>query len=170
MVSEARALPAIPARTAKPQPTMTHPLKEETTMPRKDSVAIVEKFWRKVWQAPQNPEAIDQLVAEDFIVTSGGHDIQGRAAFKKWVLDFQSKIIDLEFEPIETFQNEDGSRVASRWRVTGKNNGILGTRAGHEPILMLGTAIFAVGEDGLLQHNWVERNAWELYGRLVNVD
>jgi hypothetical protein len=34
---------------------------------------------------------------------------------------------------------------------------------------MLGTAIFAVREDGLLLHNWVERNAWELHGRLVDV-
>ena len=139
-------------------------------MAHKDSVARVEHFWREVWQAPQNPGAIDQLVAEDFIITSGGHEIHGREAFKKWVIEFQAKIIDLDFKALETFQNEDGSRVASRWRVTGKNNGILGTQAGHEPILMLGTAIFAVGEDGLLLHNWVERNAWELYGRLVTVD
>jgi hypothetical protein len=34
---------------------------------------------------------------------------------------------------------------------------------------MLGTAIFAVREDGLLEHNWVERNAWEVYGRLVRL-
>jgi SnoaL-like domain len=137
-------------------------------MTRKDSVAIVEKFWREVWQAPQNAEAIDRLVAEDFAITSGGREIHGREAFKKWVLDFQAKIIDLDFEVIESFQNEDGSRVATRWRVTGKNNGVLGTDPGHEPILMLGTAIFAVREDGLLQHNWVERNAWELYGQLVD--
>ena len=149
---------------------MTRPLEKGSEMARKDSVAIVENFWREVWQTPQNPDAIDRLVAEDFVITSGGHDIHGREAFKRWVVEFQAKIIDLDFEVIETFQNEDGSRVASRWRVTGKNNGILGTDAGHEPILMLGTAILAVREDGLLQHNWVERNAWELYGRLVNVD
>jgi SnoaL-like polyketide cyclase len=137
-------------------------------MARRDSVAIVEKFWREVWQAPQNPDAIDQLVAEDFAITSGGHEILGREAFKKWVVAFQAKIIDLNFESIETFQNEDGSRVASRWRVAGKNNGILGTVGRHEPILMLGTAILAVRNDGLLQHNWVERNAWELYQRLTN--
>jgi hypothetical protein len=27
-------------------------------------------------------------------------------------------------------QSQDGSRVASRWRVSGKNNGLLGTRSG----------------------------------------
>lgn len=127
-------------------------------MTRKDSVAVVNNFWREVWRAPQNPDAIDRLVTEDFAITSGGHEIHGREAFKNWVIAFQAKIIDLDFEAIETFQNEDGSRVASRWRVTGRNNG------------MVGTAVFAVREDGLLEHNWVERNAWELYGQLVDVD
>jgi SnoaL-like domain len=138
-------------------------------MARRDSVAIVENFWAEVWKAPQDPDAIDRLVAEDFAITSGGHEIRGRDAFKSWVIEFQKKILDLEFESIETFQNEDGSRVASRWRVTGRNNGILGTAPAHEPIWMVGTAVFEVREDGLLQHNWVERNAWELYRRLVNL-
>ena len=137
-------------------------------MARRDAVAIVENFWREVWKAPQDPDAIDRLVAEDFIITSGGHEIQGREAFKRWVIGLQEKIRDLQFESIETFQNEDGSRVASRWRVTGRNNGFLGTKPGMEPISMLGTAVFAVREDGLLQHNWVERNAWEVYGSLID--
>jgi hypothetical protein len=94
---------------------------------------------------------------------------QGRDNFKSWVIEFQKKILDLEFESIETFQNEDGSRVASRWRVTGRNNGIFGTTPDHEPIVMVGTAVFEVREDGLLEHNWVERNAWEVYRRLVNL-
>lgn len=137
-------------------------------MSRKDAVAIVENFWREVWKAPQDPDAIDRLVAEDFVITSGGHEIRGREAFKRWGIGFQEKILDLQFESIETFQNKDGSRVASRWRVTGKNNGFLGTKPGREPISMLGTAVFAVGEDGLLRHNWVERNAWEVYGSLLD--
>jgi hypothetical protein len=48
---------------------------------------------------------------------------------------------DLQLEVIETFQNEDGSRVVSRWRITGKNNGILGTPADQQPISFTGTAI-----------------------------
>jgi hypothetical protein len=134
----------------------------------KDSTAIVENFWREVWKAPQNPDAIDRLVAEDFIITSGGREIRGRENFKCWVVEFQKRISDLAFESIETFQNEDGSRVASRWRVTGRNNGFLGTAPGMEPISMTGTAVFAVREDGLLQHNWVERSAWEVYGALAD--
>jgi hypothetical protein len=137
-------------------------------MTRRDSAAKVENFWREVWKAPQNPDAIDQLIAEDFILASGGNEIRGREAFKRWVVEFQKKINNLQFESLETFQSEDGTRVASRWRVTGKNNGFLGTSPGMEPISMLGTAVFSVREDGLLQHNWVERNAWEVYVRLVN--
>jgi hypothetical protein len=137
-------------------------------MTRRDSVATVENFWREVWKAPRDPDAIDRLVAEDFVITSGGHEIRGREAFKRWVVEFQKRISDLQFESIETFQNEDGSRVASRWRVTGRNNGFLGTTPGMEPISMLGTAVFSIREDGLLQHNWVERNAWEVYVRLSN--
>jgi hypothetical protein len=106
------------------------------------------------------------MVAEDFVITSGGHDIVSRDAFKRWLKDFQSKVLDLEFESLETFQNADGSRVASRWRLTGRNNGLMGTEPNGIPFQMVGTAVWEVGDEGLLRHNWVERNAWELYGRI----
>jgi hypothetical protein len=130
---------------------------------KKSSVEIVENFWSEVWRQPQNPDAIDRLVHEDFILTSGGKDIRSRDAFKKWVIDFQSRIHDFEFHVTETFQNGDGSRVASRWRVTGRNNGFMGTEPNGIPIDMTGTAVWEVGKDGLLYHNWVERNAWEVH-------
>jgi hypothetical protein len=136
-------------------------------MNTRNAVAIVANFWSEVWQSPQNPDAIDRLGAENFMITSGGQEIRSRAEFKKWVIEFQKKIIDLEFEVIESFQNEDGTRVASRWRVTGKNNGIMGTVPNQEPIDMTGIAILEVREDGLLQNNWVERSAWEVHGRLT---
>jgi hypothetical protein len=69
-------------------------------------------------------------------------------------------------EVIETFQNEDGRRVASRWRITGKNNGMLGTPP--QPISFTGTAVWAVREDGKLCHNWVERSTFELFQQLPN--
>ena len=76
-----------------------------------NAVAAVENFWREVWQPPRNPDAIDRLVAEDFVLTSGGIDFISRATFKEWVVDFQSKITQLEFDILETFQNAEGSRV-----------------------------------------------------------
>ena len=135
-----------------------------------DSVAIVENFWREVWQQPQNPGAIDRLVHEDFVITSGGRDIVGREPFKAWVRDFQAKVRDFEFHVVETFQNQNGTRVASRWRVTGRNNGLMGTEANGAPFEMCGTAIWEVGSDGLLRHNWVERNAFEVYGAITRAD
>ena len=134
-------------------------------MSKLDSVRIVEQFWAAVWKA-RDPEAIDRFVVDDFVLTTGGVDVVSRVAFKEWAAQFMGKITDFEFEAVETFQNEDGSRVASRWRVTGRNNGILGTAADGRPIALTGTAVWAVREDGKLLHNWVERSSWELFQRL----
>jgi hypothetical protein len=125
-----------------------------------DAVAIVANFWREVWQKPQNPDAIDRLCAETFIITTGGRDIASRAAFKQWVIDFQAKVLDFDLEVLESFEDAEGTRVASRMRLTGVNNGLFGpTKA---PFVLLVTSIMAVRDDGLLEHNWVERNAWEV--------
>jgi hypothetical protein len=130
-----------------------------------NSVRIVEEFWATVWQA-RDPEAVDRFLVDDFILTTGGVDVVSRERFKAWVKQFLEKINDFAFEVVETFQNEDGSRVASRWRVTGRNNGILGTQADQRPIAFTGTAVWAVREDGKLLHNWVERSSWELFQSL----
>ena len=135
-------------------------------MSKPDSVEIVEHFWREVWQA-RNPDAVDRLVAEDFVITSGGVEISSREAFKKWIAAFLSSINDFQFQVIETFQNQRGDRVASRWRVTGKNNGFMGAVPCQSPIDMTGIAVLHVREDGLLQHNWVERSALEVHRSLA---
>ena len=134
------------------------------------SVAIVENFWNEVWKQPQNPEAIDRLVHEDFVLTSGGHCIKSRTEFKQWVKTFQSLVEDFQFHVVETFQNQDGSRVASRWRIEGRNRGLMGTKPNGVPFGMTGTAVFDVDDDGLLRHNWVERNAFEVYGLISGND
>lgn len=137
-------------------------------MPSRNAVAIVENFWQQVWQSG-NPDAADELVAEDFGVTSGGVLIQSRPVFKQWVAAFLASIDDFRFEVIESFQNASGDRVVSRWVVTGKNNGFMGSAPCKTPIRMTGTAVLHVREDGLLQHNWVERNALEVHRSLAAV-
>src|SRR5262249_20654095 len=114
----------------------------------------------------RDPEAIDRFVVDDFVLTTGGVDVVSRSKFKEWVRQFLEKVSDLEFEVVETFQNEDGSRVASRWRVRGTNNGILGTEPDQRTIAFTGTEVWAVRDDGKLLHNWVERSAWELFQQL----
>lgn len=130
-------------------------------MAKRNSVEIVARFWREVWQ-DKNPNAADHLVAEDFAITSGGSHISSRAAFKDWMAGFLASINDFNFEIVEMFQNESGDRVVSRWVVTGRNNGFMGSVPCQSPIRMTGIAVIHVREDGLLQHNWVERSVSEV--------
>jgi hypothetical protein len=132
-------------------------------MTKRSSVDLVHEFWEQVWQPPHNYDAIDDLTVEDFVLISGGTRIESREAFKQWARDFGSKIDDMRFDVVESFENHDGSRVASMWRITGRNNGVFGTDPGGEPIEMTGTAIWAVREDGKLLSNRVERNAYEVF-------
>lgn len=74
---------------------------------------------------------IDRFVVDDLILISGGKEIS-----------------------VESFQNEDGNRGASGWRVVGRNNGILGGESGQREIAFTGAAVWAVREDGKLLCNW----------------
>ena len=130
-----------------------------------NAVNIVGEFWERVWKV-RNPAAIDDFVVDDFVLTDAGVDVVSKRKFKEWASAFMAMINDLQFEVIETFQNEDGSRVASRWRIAGRNNGILGTAADQRAISFTGTAVWAVREDGKLSHNWVERSSLELFQQL----
>ena len=136
-------------------------------MEKRSGVDAVRNFWEQVWQSPQNYDAIDDLVVEDFVFVTGGHRIEGREAFKKWVEDFSAAIGNLESELVDPFENGDGSRVASTFWVTGTNNGAFGTRPDDSPIELTGIVISAVRDDGMLLSNQVERNAFEAYERLT---
>ena len=112
-------------------------------------------------------QAVDRFVVDDFVIVTGGETISGRENFKKWIEGFLAKINDLHLEVLESFQNADGSRVASRWLLTGKNNGFAGTAPDQQDIKMTGTAVWAVREDGKLLSNHVERAALEQVQRLT---
>jgi ketosteroid isomerase-like protein len=135
-------------------------------MSTRDSVAIVHSFWDEVWNA-HDASAVDRFVVDDFVIVSGGVTIEGRDNFKRWIEGFLAKVDDLHLDVIESFQNVDGSRVASRWLLTGRNNGILGTAPDKQHIAMTGTAVWAVRDDGKLLTNWVERASWELHQQLT---
>ena len=72
-----------------------------------NAVNIVEEFWERVWKA-RNPAAIDDFVVDDFVLTDAGVDVVSKRKFKEWASAFMAMINDLQFEVIETFQNEDG--------------------------------------------------------------
>ncbi len=127
---------------------------------------LLLQFWEGVWNPPYDLALIDRLMTEDFVITTAGSDVQGRAAFKEWVRNFQTKVADLRLENRDIFSSGEGGRVVSRWRATGRNRGMFGTAADDRPIEFTGIAIWEV-RDGKLAHNWVERSAYELSQRLA---
>lgn len=129
-------------------------------------IDVVHAFWERVWQG-LDYDAIDELVAEDFVLVTAGRRLESRAAFKEWAKGFGAGFDDLTFEVVESFENHDGSRVCSLWRLTGRNNGAFGTEPDGQPVEMSGTAVWIVGEDGKLRSNRVERNAFEVYQQLT---
>lgn len=123
-------------------------------------------FLERVWQPPHDLDAIDELMTEDYVITSGGQTIRGREAFKAWVKAFQGLLLEARTDNQEVFANPAGDRVVSRWLCSGKNNGMLGLPADGRPISFSGIAIWTV-RAGRLAECWVERSAWELYQELT---
>jgi len=129
------------------------------------STEIVTAFWEDVWNAHE-PDAVDRFVADDVVVEAGGKEISGKDNVKDWVRGFLDHVNELHVDTLETFQNEDGTRVTSRWVLTGTNNGILGTEPNGKPIALTGTAVWTVDGEKL-QHGWVEQANFELYHWLL---
>lgn len=130
---------------------------------------LVLTFWEQVWNPPYNIDYVDEAVTDDFIITSAGNDNISKPAFKEWIIKFQSSISGLRLKAADTFANAEGTRVTSRWVLTGKNNGMLGTTPDQAPIRLTGIAIWEIRE-GKLAHNWVERSAYEVYKQLRKSD
>ncbi len=126
---------------------------------------LLSELWARLYTGSPDLAAIDELCTEDVILTTAGTDVVGRVAFQEWVKSFTSKIRDLYLENLDMFSSADGTRVVSRWKVTGFNRGIFGTAPDDRPIAFTGVAVWEV-RDGKLAHNWVERSAYELFQQL----
>ena len=126
---------------------------------------LLAEFWARVWNPPYDLDTVDRLCTEDFVITNAGTDIVGRTAFKEWIKAFTLKIQELRLVSDDMFSSSDGTRVVSRWTVTGFNRGMFGTPADHRPVQLTGIAIWEL-RDGKLAHNWVERSAYELSQQL----
>ena len=124
------------------------------------------EFLHRVWGPQHELAAIDELMTEDYVITSGGTVIRGREAFKAWVRRFQEHLLDARTDNVEVFSNAAGDRVVSRWICTGRNNGLLGLAPDGRRVSFSGIAIWHVREDKLAAC-WVERSAWELYQELT---
>ncbi len=122
-------------------------------------------FFRRVWAPPHDLSAIEDLMTEDYRITTAGKIVAGRDAFKKWLAEMQTTIGNATNEHLDVFANEWGDRVVSRWICRGTNEGMFSLPADGAPVLFSGIAIWHV-RDGRLAECWVERSAYELYNEL----
>ena len=126
---------------------------------------LAREFFRRVWAPPHDLDAIDDLMTDDYRITTAGAVIEGREAFKSWVAGMQAVVGGATNEHLEVFTNAGGDRVVSRWITRGRNQGIFGLPRNDQPIEFTGIAIWRV-ERQRLAECWVERSAYELYDRL----
>jgi len=126
---------------------------------------LAREFFRRVWAPPHDLDAIDELMTEDYRITTAGKVVEGRAAFKAWVAQMQTTIGGATNEHLELFANAAGDRIVSRWITRGVNHGMFGLPPDGRPIAFTGIAIWRV-QHGRLAECWVERSALELYQAL----
>lgn len=129
------------------------------------SEQLAGDFFQRVWNHPHDLDAIDELMTEDYRITTAGQVVEGRAAFKAWVANMQTTIKQAANEHLEIITNAGGDRVVSRWITRGYNNGMFGLPANNAPVEFSGIAIWRVENDRLAEC-WVERSAMELYEKL----
>ena len=134
-------------------------------MAERDGERLAREFFRRVWAPPHDLDAIDELMSEDYRITTAGHIVEGREAFKAWVSRMQETVKDATNEHLEIMTNASGDRVVSRWVTRGLNNGMFGLPAGNEAVEFSGIAIWRV-ENRRLAECWVERSALELFNKL----
>ena len=134
-------------------------------MSNSNNVRLAHEFFRRVWAPPHDLDAIDELMTEDYRITTAGKLISGRDKFKAWVAEMQTTLHDATNEHLELFDNEAGNMVVSRWITRGTNNGMFGLPADGAPVSFTGIAIWRV-ENGRFAECWVERSALELYNHL----
>ena len=128
---------------------------------------LVLEFFERVWHNPHELDAIDELMTEDYIITTAGKAVKGRTEFKKWVGEFQKQLLDAKTESVDIFFNEKKDKVVSRWDCSGRNNGLFGLEPDNRYICFTGIAIWTIRVNRLSEC-WVERSAYELYQNLIS--
>ena len=131
------------------------------------STGTVLQLWDEVWNA-HDLDAVDKFVADDVVLASGRQERTGKDDFKNWIKEFFDKVNDLEVDAGETFQNQDGTRVTSRWVLMGTNDGFLGTPPNGEKVAVSGIAVFAVDDDGKVNRLLVEQDFGQYRRRLAD--
>lgn len=117
---------------------------------------LARDFLTRVWGPEHDIDAIDELMAPDYVIHSGGRTIRGRDAFKAWVVEFHRQMPEAIDEVLDVFSNPAGDRVVARWINRGRSNGVFGLPPDGRPIEFHGISVWRV-RDGRLAECWVER-------------
>ncbi len=141
-------------------------MKSSTENAYNTSEQLALDFLSRVWGPTHDLTAIDEYMTEDYVIVSGGKVIQGRAAFREWIIAFQRQLQNAQTINQHIFSNREGDMVVSRWVCTGLNNGIFGLPPDGRPVSFTGIAIWKI-RDGKLAECWAERSAFELYWELT---
>lgn len=132
------------------------------THPSAYAEQLARTFMERVWTLPHDVTAIDEMMTEDYVITSAGKVIHGREAFKAWVHAFHRMLPDATNQIYDLFANAAGDRVVCRWVCSGTNQGLFGLPPTGRPVSFSGIAIWSI-RDGRLATCWVERSGLELY-------
>ncbi|MEQ8906545.1 nuclear transport factor 2 family protein [Ekhidna sp.] len=62
-----------------------------TSQSKNKAEKLVLEFLGRVWGPTHELNAIDELMTEDYTITTGGKVIKGRANFKAWVTEFPNQ-------------------------------------------------------------------------------
>ncbi|WP_227376919.1 ester cyclase [Haladaptatus halobius] len=115
---------------------------------------LARRMQQDVWNE-RNLDAIDELLAEDFVQHStwGPSKVRGREEFKRQVAAFYEAFPDLEGTVDEVIA--DGDRVANRFTMRGTHEGeFMDIEPTGNAVELTGT-IFAHVEDGKIAERWV---------------
>jgi steroid delta-isomerase-like uncharacterized protein len=76
---------------------------------------------RRSWEAPNNPDVIDEVYAPDMVWHDPGLEIRGTQEAKQFVAGYKSAFPDLAV----TVEDEiaEGDKVVSRWTIRGTHQG-----------------------------------------------
>lgn len=76
---------------------------------------------RRSWEAPDNPDIIDEVYAPDLVWHDPGQEIQGAEEAKQYIAQYKSAFPDLN----ATVEDEiaEGNKVVTRWTLRGTHQG-----------------------------------------------
>lgn len=135
-------------------------LDDDANAPVPEPERLAREFLARVWSAPADIDAIDELMTNDYEITSAGTVVRGRAQFKEWVRRFHELLDGATSEVLEVFTDATGTRAVSRWICRGRSRGVFGLPADDAPVAFSGIAIWTM-RDGRLAECWVERSGLE---------